>query len=157
MIPTGVVAMCADTDGIIAVSNNICMIETYEYDIKITTMIRGATDELVGHTEGQIQALADMIGANVSFPQRNSAWPYTPGSEMLHALVACYKDVNCLGPHITAVHMGLECGIFLSNIPKLDIVSYGPTIFDLHTPMERLSISSTGRVWNILKSLLRIL
>ena len=157
LIPTGIISMSTEIKGLIALSNNIGVIETCEDIVKITTMIRGATDELVSHLGGQIMVLADMIRANVSFPMKSKAWPYVPGSEMLHALAACYKDINCIDPNITAVHMGLECGIFLSNIPGLDIVSYGPSIYDLHTPMERLSISSTGRVWNILKSLLRIL
>ena len=153
MIPNGIISMCADTKELIAVSNNIGVIETYENDIKITTMIRGATDEFVAHAEEQIHALADMIGANVEFSQKNNAWPYKSGSEMLKALIACHDKK----PNITVVHMGLECGIFSSNLQGIDIVSYGPNIFDLHTPLERISISSTGRVWEILKCLFKVL
>ena len=50
-------------------------------------------------------------------------------------------------PVVEGVHAGLECGIFYKKNPKLDIVSFGPNIYDIHTPNEHLSISSTSRVW----------
>ena len=40
------------------------------------------------------------------------------------------------------------------NIEGLDCVSLGPDMFDIHTPLERLSISSTERVWNYLLKVL---
>ena len=54
-----------------------------------------------------------------------------------------------------AVHAGLECGLFSGMIPGLDALSYGPDMWDVHTPSERLSVSSTQRVWDFLKELLK--
>ena len=48
------------------------------------------------------------------------------------------------------IHAGLECGIFASKIKGLDIVAFGPDIFDIHTTYERLSISSVKRTWELL-------
>ena len=47
---------------------------------------------------------------------------------------------------VTPVHSGLECGFFVDACPDLDCVSMGPDTFDLHSPQESLSISSTFRV-----------
>lgn len=55
---------------------------------------------------------------------------------------------------VRAIHAGLECGIFYDKIPGLDCVSFGPNIYDIHTPDERLSVSSVQRVYELLKKVL---
>ena len=50
-------------------------------------------------------------------------------------------------PKVLAIHAGLECGIFAKKIEGIDLISYGPNIYDAHTPNERLSIESTKRVF----------
>ena len=58
-------------------------------------------------------------------------------------------------PVFEAIHAGLECGILSDKIDNLDCVSFGPNNFDIHTPQERLSISSTKRIWDFLVEFLR--
>ena len=53
-------------------------------------------------------------------------------------------------PEVQTVHAGMECGILSEKIEKLDCVSFGPNMKDIHTPKEVLSISSTQRVWDYL-------
>ena len=60
------------------------------------------------------------------------------------------KDVQ-----VEALHAGLECGIMISKIPGLDCVSYGPNIYNIHTTEERLSISSTARMWDYMLEILK--
>ena len=54
-----------------------------------------------------------------------------------------------------AIHAGLECGLFSEKIPNLDCVSFGPMNYDIHTPKERLSISSTERMWKLIVEYLK--
>ena len=49
---------------------------------------------------------------------------------------------------VEVIHAGLECGILSSKMPGLDIVSIGPNMLDIHTPSERMSISSVKRVYD---------
>ena len=49
-----------------------------------------------------------------------------------------------------AIHAGLECGLLSEKMPYLDIVSIGPDMQGIHTPEERLNISSTKRVYEYL-------
>ena len=53
------------------------------------------------------------------------------------------------------IHAGLECGVIGAKRPGIDMVSYGPTITDPHSPSERLHIPSLGRVWDFTVGLLR--
>ena len=50
---------------------------------------------------------------------------------------------------------GLSAGIMTAKIPGLDCVSFDPNIYDIHTTEERLSISSTERMWRYLLEILK--
>ena len=58
-------------------------------------------------------------------------------------------------PVVMTIHAGLECGIFSDKMAGLDCVSIGPDNYDIHTTEERLSISSTVRVWEYLLEVLK--
>jgi len=55
---------------------------------------------------------------------------------------------------LTAVHAGLECGVLKKKLPDVDMISFGPNLYDIHTEKEHLSISSVERVWRFLIRLL---
>ena len=57
-------------------------------------------------------------------------------------------------PEVKAIHAGLECGLFLEKYPKLDMISFGPTIRGAHSPDEKLSIESTYKFWDLLVEVL---
>jgi len=49
----------------------------------------------------------------------------------------------------------LECGIIGANYPKMEMVSFGPTIKGAHSPDERASISSTQKFWKYTQEILK--
>lgn len=55
----------------------------------------------------------------------------------------------------TVIHAGLECGVLADKYPNLDIISVGPDMADVHTPQERVSVSSIERVYKYLIELLK--
>jgi dipeptidase D len=54
-----------------------------------------------------------------------------------------------------ALHAGLECGLLLDKMPHAQAISLGPNMYEVHTPNEHLSISSTENVWNYLVAILK--
>jgi dipeptidase D len=70
-------------------------------------------------------------------------------------MIRIYKDMFGSEPSVEAMHAGLECGIMISKIPGLDCVSFGPSIYDIHTTEEKLSISSTERMWKYILEILK--
>ena len=81
-------------------------------------------------------------------------WKYRKDSALRNCLEKVYKDMYGKDAVTEAIHAGLECGFFSKALPGLDCVSIGPDMQDIHTTSERLSISSTARVYEYL---LRIL
>jgi len=157
LLPNGVLAMSRDIPGLVASSCNVGVLETTKRGVTISCFPRGASRTHILETETKIQALATLTGALVKFIQRSPAWEYNPDSALLKSVVEVYEAKNGEKPVVTALHAGLECGILAEKLPGLDIVSLGPDTFDLHTPDERLSVSSVQRVWGMLLSLLEII
>jgi dipeptidase D len=157
LIPTGVLSMSLEIEGLPNASNNIGVAETTDKHVKISCMPRGAAEFYTKQIESQISALADLVGAEVNFTQRSPAWQYNPESPLLRTAMKVYKNVLGSEASATAVHGGLECGVFIEKFAdkNLDIISFGPNAYDYHTPSERVSLSSIGRTWEFLQALLK--
>ncbi|MCL2572569.1 MAG: aminoacyl-histidine dipeptidase [Defluviitaleaceae bacterium] len=150
LLPNGVQTMSRDIEGLVSASCNIGVIETLDESIKVSCMPRGASAEYIQQTEDKINALAQITEAEVMFAHRSPAWAFNPDSPILKKVASYYKEIHGDEPKIVAMHGGLECGIFAEKLPGLDIVAMGPNMYDLHTPQERLSISSTEVIWKLL-------
>ena len=66
-----------------------------------------------------------------------------------------YEKLFHKKPLVTAIHAGLECGLFREKYPNLDMISFGPTLRDVHSPNERIEIKTVGMWWNHLLELLK--
>ncbi|MCL2603281.1 MAG: aminoacyl-histidine dipeptidase [Defluviitaleaceae bacterium] len=157
LLPNGVQVMSDEIPNLVAASCNVGVVETAENHVRISCFPRGASKEYLAGMERQIRELAARTGAETRFIERSPAWAYNPESRLLKTVVETYERLNNTEPVVTALHAGLECGILAEKLPGLDIVSLGPDTFDLHTPDERLSISSAQRVWKFILALLEAL
>jgi dipeptidase D len=155
LLPNGVQAMSPDMPNLVAASCNVGVAETTGDRVRFSCFPRGATQAYIEKMEAQIRELAARTGADTHFVQRSPAWAFNPESKLLETVVKTYETQNGEKPTVTALHAGLECGIFAEKLPGLDIVSLGPDTHDLHTPDERLSISSLQRVWGFLLALFK--
>ena len=70
-------------------------------------------------------------------------------------MVSTYNELYGNSPVVTAIHAGLECGILAGKIPDMDGVSFGPNIYNAHTPKEKMEIASVERCWEYLKAVLK--
>ena len=57
-------------------------------------------------------------------------------------------------PRIEVIHAGLECGVIGDKYEGRDMISFGPTIVNAHSPDEAVSISSVQAFWKLLLALL---
>ena len=99
--------------------------------------------------------IKELLGGEVECRGEYPAWEYKVESDLRPLIQEVYADLFGKEPTFCAIHAGLECGILSEKIKGLDCVSFGPTNYDIHTPKERLSISSTQRYWDFLVELLK--
>ena len=154
-VPTGVVTMSSDIDGLVETSLNIGIAETDNEAFTLSVSLRSSKDDEKTKLQNQVTDIAEGLGASVSTRGRYPAWEFKKDSKLLPLLIDIYEKMNNKSPIINITHAGLECGIFASKIDGVDCVSVGPTNFDIHTPNEHLSISSTSRVYEFILEILK--
>lgn len=95
----------------------------------------------------QLALIASMFHATCQIKNDYPGWQYDPHSQLRQQLIKFVKETEHIELFQEATHGGLETGIFKGLIPELDIVTFGPDMFDIHTPDERLDIASYHRCY----------
>ncbi|MDD3570446.1 MAG: M20/M25/M40 family metallo-hydrolase, partial [Lachnospiraceae bacterium] len=155
LIPYGVKAFSVDIEGLVESSNNIGIVRTSQDLITFTCATRSSVATRKQLICDEMKTIAMLTGAEFSTRFPYPAWEYNPNSRLREVLSYTYKNMFGKEAKIDAIHAGLECGIFSENLQGCDMVSIGPEMADVHTPDERLSISSTKRTWDYLKEILK--
>lgn len=155
LIPNGVQSMSMEIEGLVESSTNLGVVTTTDKSVTFESAIRSSVKSLKDNIENQSKLVADALGCefigDASYPE----WAYNPDSKLRPIFVDVYEKLYAKKPEVTAIHAGLECGLFKEKINDLDMISVGPNMFDVHTPDEHLSISSTERTWDYLLSVLK--
>lgn len=153
--PNGVQGMSHDIEGLIETSDNLASVKMLkEGVIEITIHQRSSVDSRRDEIADRVAALFEMIGAEVKFDDAYVGWAPNPKSHILEIAKDSYKDLFGKDPKIEALHAGLECGLFLEKMPDLDMVSFGPTLKDIHSPGEKANIKTVQEFYTLLKEML---
>jgi len=151
LAPYGVQAMSMDIPGLVQTSLNLGVIKTDEAGIGLYFSLRSSIQSQKDMLVERLQALCDTFGASFSTHDSYPAWAYRKESHLRDAVARACAEVVGKEPGITATHGGLECGLFMEKRPDFDCVSLGPELHEVHSVRERLSISSTERLYNIMR------
>jgi dipeptidase D len=152
--PHGILGMSKDIPDLIETSANLAMIVTEENNFKISVFPRSAISFLLDNTANTISCLFKLAAVEVKLFNRYPAWQPKPALPIIELASQIYEKKFGIKPKITAIHGGLECGIFVIANPNLEMISIGTNIEQAHSPNERLSISSVNRYWEFLTALL---
>ena len=154
-MPWGVQHMSVEIPGLVETSLNPGIMKLEEDRFQVSFSVRSSVTSRKYEVTDRLTFLTEFLGGEVSLHGDYPAWEYQEKSAMRKLMADCYRDLFGKEPKIQAIHAGLECGILSGKIKDLDCISFGPDNFDIHTPKERLSISSTERVWRLLTEFLR--
>lgn len=153
--PNGVISWSKVMDNLVETSTNLASIKfTGNNTIHITTSQRSSSDAARQLIANSVRSSFRLAGAKVEHVSSYPGWEPDPSSEILDITVKAYETLFSKKPEIKAVHAGLECGLFLEKYPYLDMVSFGPTISDPHSPSERLDIDTTVKFQDLLLKVL---
>lgn len=153
-LPNGIMRMSRDIPGLVETSLNLGIVslgDTLVLCYAVRSSVGSAKEDLLS----RLSCVAESRGASVEFSGNYPAWEYRKDSTLREDMIRIYEKMFGVKPVIQAIHAGLECGIFAGKIEGLDCVSMGPDILDIHTSEERLSISSTKRMYEYLLEVLR--
>lgn len=153
--PNGVQAMSADIEGLVETSLNMGIVNLGKDKAAVQFSVRSSLESAKRVLIEKLENIAAMAGAAQEVRGDYPGWAYRKVSPFRDMAVKAFRDLYGKEPEIQAIHAGLECGILSSKIPDLECISIGPDMKDIHTTEERLSISSTERVWNYVLEILR--
>lgn len=153
--PNGVQGMSCAVEGLVETSCNLASVKKGEHEITVTVHQRSSVDSRRDEIADRIKALFQVIGCKVEFDDTYVGWAPNPDSRVLKVAEQSFEHLFGSKPRIEALHAGLECGLFLEKMPGLDMISFGPTLKDIHSPSERCNIPSVGECWRLVCEILR--
>ena len=146
--PHGVVSMSKDIEGLVETSTNLAAVKMEDNcKIVVTTSQRSSLESRKNDIAGQVEAHFQLAGAEVSHSDGYPGWAPNVESKIMKISADAYEELFGVKPQIKAIHAGLECGLFLNKYPDLDMVSFGPTMRDVHSPDEKLLIPTVDKFW----------
>ncbi len=150
--PHGVISMSRELEGLVETSTNLASVKMMaDNKIVVTTSQRSSVESRKWDIANQVEALFLLAGAEVTHGEGYPGWEPNMESPIMKITRDAYKELFDVTPAIKAIHAGLECGLFLTKYPHLDMVSFGPTLRDVHSPSERMYIPAVERFWAHLK------
>ncbi|RPI64621.1 MAG: aminoacyl-histidine dipeptidase [Ignavibacteriales bacterium] len=154
-IPHGVIKMSNDIPGLVETSTNLAVVETKGKNINIVTSQRSPVASQNVDITNMVSSVLKLAGAEISYGDGYPGWAPDIHSDILKVFKSTFTKMYGKEPEVTAIHAGLECGIIKEKYPDMDMISFGPTMRDVHSPAEKLQISTVPEFYNQLKTVLK--
>lgn len=156
-VDNGVFAMCQDEalSWMVETSSNVASVQTSAAEAVIVASQRSNVMSNLENMCNTVKAVFCLAGAEVTQADGYPAWKMNPDSKLTAVVVDTYRRLFGREPIVKGIHAGLECGLFSERYPHMDMVSFGPTLREVHTPNERLLIPTVQMVWDHLLLILK--
>ena len=153
----GVLAMSPDVAGLVQTSTNLATVTTKDDVVEIVTSQRSPIESSMMAAARMVATVCRLAGFEVEHTGKYPGWKPEPNSEIVRKLQAVHQKHFGVPAKLIAMHAGLECGVIGEKYPGMEMVSFGPTIVDPHSPNERVEISSVKSFWDYLRLVLESL
>lgn len=154
-VPNGVLGMSLSMPGLVESSANLASVKMKGQDqIVVVTSQRSSVESFKHVAAMAAESVFLLAEADVEHSNDYPGWTPNPSSPFVESATQIYKKLFDHAPKVKAIHAGLECGLFLTKYPDMDMISIGPTIRGVHSPSERLDIVAVDKTWRFLTALL---
>ncbi len=156
-VDNGPLTNCQDkaVDWLVETSSNVASVQSDVDKLVVVSSQRSSVMSNLRNMGNTIKAVFELAGATVVQNEGYPAWKMNPDSELVKIAVEEYKNLFHKDPKVLGIHAGLECGLFSEKYPDMDMVSFGPTLRNVHTPDECLHIPTVQMVWDHLLAILK--
>ena len=154
-VPNGVITMSAEIEGLVETSLNLGILKTQDDGVILHHALRSNKKSALAFLEDRLRTFYKIAKCSVETFGHYPPWEYNDNSLLQTLYCDIYKETTGKDALVKAIHAGLECGVFASNIEGFDCISIGPEMYDIHTTSERVSISSVKETYEIILKLLK--
>ncbi len=152
--PNGVIKMSENIENLVETSLNLGVLYTDDDKLVLHYALRSNKKSGLVKLEDEMVEFFKKYNFEIETFGHYPPWEYREDSAMRDMYKDLYTEVFGKEPRVEAIHAGLECGVFASQIEGFDCIAIGPNIFDAHTVNERLSIKSTQAIYETIVKLL---
>ncbi len=153
--PCGVIRMSDEMEGLVETSTSLARVHVESGIALVQFLTRSSVETARDDLANMIDATFQLAGAKVEHSGGYPGWKPNADSEILAEMKRIYHELFGVEPRVNAVHAGLECGIIGGVYPGLDMISFGPTIKNPHSPDEKCEIASVEKYWRFLLATLK--
>jgi len=153
-LPHGVIEMSPDVAGLVQTSTNLATVSTQGDEVLMETSQRSPIASAKLAAARRVETLLRTAGFEVRHSGDYPGWKPEPASDIVRISKAVHQEILGHVPELVAMHAGLECGVIGEKHPGMQMISFGPHIVDVHSPSERLKISSVAPFYAFLTGLL---
>jgi dipeptidase D len=153
-LPHGVIAMHPEIAGLTETSTNLAIVKTGKKEFEVLCSSRSSVASALEATREIIKSVSTLAGAKAEFADGYPGWMPNLDSPLLKKLKELYVKTFGKEAEVVAVHAGLECGIIGEKFPGMDMISFGPTMKNPHSPEEHVHFGSVEKFWTFLTAAL---
>ena len=143
----GVMRFIPEVPSIVETSSNLAIVEIGGGKVMFKVLVRSSRDSMRDCCSETLESVFSMAGMKIELDGAYPAWQPNPESEIVALMKDVYKELFGADSKVQVIHAGLECGVIGAKYPKMDMVSFGPTMRSPHTPNERCYIPSVEKYW----------
>jgi dipeptidase D len=154
-LPHGVIAMSYAIPELVETSTSLAIIRTEGNEVQILTSQRSSVESAINDIADKVKATGLLAGGKVIQGGGYPGWNPDMNSNILQIMKSTYQELYGSEPEVKAIHAGLECGIIGKTVPGIDMISFGPTIINPHSPDEVVVIKTVEKFWQLLCKTLR--
>ncbi|MDU5263256.1 MAG: aminoacyl-histidine dipeptidase, partial [Clostridium celatum] len=151
--PNGINSKSVEIDGLVESSTNLGVLTTSDTAVEFDSAIRSSVPSLKEEIVLRSKTIVELFGGEFTTTADYPGWEYNPNSKIREICQKVHKDLYGNEAKIVAIHAGVECGLFNEKLGDLDMISFGPNLYDVHTPDEHMSISSVRNCYEYLKAI----
>ncbi len=152
--PTGVIETIPGQADRVETSCNLAITGLENGQFSLLVSQRSQIMSRLAAINTQVEAVAAMAGVQFQTTNKYPAWPADETSPLLERCRQTYRACFSKEPIVETIHAGLECAVIGSKYPGMDMISFGPTMKNPHSPGEKLNVPSIGKLWEFLVELM---
>ena len=155
LYPNGINSKSVEIEGLVESSTNLGVLTTSDTAVEFDSAIRSSVPSLKEEIVLRSKTIVELFDGEFTTTADYPGWEYNPDSKIREICQKVHKDLYGNEAKIVAIHAGVECGLFNEKLGNLDMISFGPNLYDVHTPDEHMSISSVRNCYEYLKAILK--
>ena len=155
VMPHGPTRYSPDIDDFVQTSTNLARIETRKNEVFVLTSQRSSVETEKIDVANVVRTAIEVGNGIAKHSDGYPAWQPNMDSPILKTAMEIFKGVFDKEPVIEAIHAGLECGLIGEKYPHMDMLSFGPNLADVHSPAERIQISTVQNCWKLLIEIIK--